>query len=144
MNKKILKEVFIVLLLLIVAIFIIGILFYDFIPTGSESYASVVYVEDENVNKVIEDISKKSGVEEEKTIDSYKQGEEVTEQADSNLETGKKDPFSNYSSSTESNNEIENTTNENMVNSNTNQTVENTVKTNTTTPGTFFEKPNMK
>ena len=62
MNNKILRESLIIFLLIIVIMFTLGILFYDYIPTTKEEISSVEYVTDANVEQVLDEIQTNSGI----------------------------------------------------------------------------------
>lgn len=104
MNSKVLKELFIIILLLMVILFVLGILFYDYIPKGNELINSPKYVADEDVLSTIDEIKANSGdnITEEKNnslIKSYSiDKNDLTEYAsDKSYESGKKDPFAEVS-----------------------------------------------
>lgn len=131
MNKKIFKELFILLLLLVVVIFIIEILFYNFITDTKVSCNSIEYVESKEVEQIIEDIgniTSNTVIQENYKIEENQLTEKSTEET--NYETGKKDPFSNY-------------VKDEAENIQSNDTGDNSDSENGTT-GTFFEKANMK
>lgn len=99
MNKKLVKELFIIALLAIVVIFILGILFYDYIPV-EQKITSVKYVADENVISTINEIKSNSGEDiEENKQDSLLQSYTIDKdelsnyQNDNSYESGKVDPF---------------------------------------------------
>ncbi len=147
MNKKIFKELFILILLLAIVIFTIGILFYDFISFKSKEANIIVYAASNDVKNVINEIS--NPINNKEILGTYQIGENQlnNEKKEVSYETGKKDPFSTYLSdetqiiqttSTEAN-----VNNAQLSKSEEGNAEENKVS-NTTTPGTFFEKPNMK
>lgn len=105
MNRKIVKEVAIIALLAIVVVFIIGILLYDFIPFKDEitsATSSKKYSQDESVLKTIEEIdgnTNKESTNENSLLKSYSlDKEDLNIYATQNsYESGKKDPFAEYS-----------------------------------------------
>ncbi len=142
MIKSIIKEVFIMLLLCIAILLILGILFYDYIPTNKvipekEAYSTPNDVKEE-INEQITEI--------EKTVISY----EITDsdlniyKKSSDYKPGKPDPFSlveTTSGSVNSGNTTENTTGNSNTN-NTNQEKNETTNANST--GTFFNDEGIK
>lgn len=99
MNKKLVKELFIIALLAIVVIFILGILFYDYIPV-EQKITSVKYVADENVISTINEIQESSGDNllndnQDSLLQSYKiDKDDLSNYAnDNSYESGKVDPF---------------------------------------------------
>lgn len=126
MAKSIIKEIFIMVLLCIAIILILGILFYDYIPSNKVVPAKEAY---QTPNNVKEEINEQI-TEIEKTEISY----EVTEKdlklykQSSSYKPGKPDPFAELT------NEETNTNGNNNTN-----TVENTDKNGTTnSTNTFF------
>ena len=99
MNKKLVKELFIIALLSVVVIFILGILFYDYIPID-QKITSVKYVADENVVSTIDEIKSNSGedITQDKN-DSLLQSYTIDKDdlsgyaSDNSYESGKVDPF---------------------------------------------------
>jgi hypothetical protein len=109
MNNKIIKELIIILLLFIVIIFVMGILFYNFIPSNAEEFSSVDYVTSDDVNTILDEIEANSGVnikneDSNSLLKSYTiTKEDLNEYASENsYESGKKDPFSESSETVES------------------------------------------
>lgn len=137
MVKSVIKEIFIMLLLCIAIVLILGILFYDFIPTNRVIPTKEAYV---TPNDIKEEINEQI-TEIEKTEISY----EVTD-ADLNLykksssyKPGKKDPFSLTETSENTNDKnSENEKNEEQKN----DTNSNKVDENST--GTFFNETGIK
>lgn len=179
MNNKIVKEVFIILLLCIVIIFTLGLLFYDCIPQKNEKIESAEYVPSKNVTETIEEINANNGANVMKDnngslLKSYSIGkDDLTEFASENYyESGKKDPFAEYSTPVEdeivktvtTNVNVNNVQSDNQLNetNNTalnaletkedskNEVVQNTVVQNTiveekeTSAGKYFETPHSK
>lgn len=136
MAKSIIKEIFIMLLLCIAIVLILGILFYDYIPTNQILPKKEAYITPNDVKQEINE----QITEIEKTEISY----EITD-ADLNIykqsssyKPGKKDPFSLQATSEESNTN----TNENKNEEQKNDTKSNKVDPNST--GTFFNDTGIK
>lgn len=104
MNNKILRESLIIFLLVLVIMFTLGILFYDYIPTTKEEIGSVEYITDENVEQVLDEIQTNSGIDiKSDVIDSPLKSYTITAEelnvyaSENYYESGKKDPFAEYS-----------------------------------------------
>lgn len=100
MNNKILKELFIILLLVIVIMFAFAILFYDCISADNLKISSIEYIIDSETNKVLKDIQLNSGVDIEKESSNYLLKSYSIDKDDLSLfasensyESGKSDPF---------------------------------------------------
>lgn len=101
MNKKIVKEVFIMVLLILVILFVIGLLFYDVIPF-KEDITSVEYKPDEAVLKAVEEIQGNTNQvtsNEDALLKSYSIDKEDLDiyANQKSYESGKQDPFAEYS-----------------------------------------------
>lgn len=164
MKSKILKEVFIIILLVIVIVFTLGILFYDSISIGSKPVFSVQYEASSEVEKVLNEIQESSGTdinEKDSLLKSYTiNKDDLNVYANENYyESGKKDPFAENSedveveettttTSTNKNNTESNNTyiaNEETESSNINENkVTNETSKNGSTTGTFFENKSSK
>lgn len=143
MVKSIIKEIFIMLLLCIAIILILGILFYDYIPTNQVIPTKEAYVTPNDVkNEINEQIA-----EIEKTEISY----EITDtdlniyKQSSSYKPGKKDPFSLTTETTGNNT----TTNTNDNNSNYDkkdegQKNDDDTQVNQNSTGTFFNETGIK
>lgn len=136
MIKSIIKEAFIMLLLCIAILLILGILFYDYIPTNKvipekEAYSTPNDVKEE-INEQITEI--------EKTVISY----EITDsdlniyKKSSDYKPGKPDPFSLAETTSGSSNSENTTGNSNNTNQEKNET------TNANSTGTFFNDEGIK
>lgn len=106
--SKLIKEIFIILLLCMIVIFTIGLLFYDVMPHKSEKIESIEYVADKNVTEAIKQIESNTGSDatndkDDSLLKSYSiKKEDLNEYASENYyETGKKDPFAEYSNPVE-------------------------------------------
>lgn len=171
MNNKILKEVFIIFLLVVVIMFAFAILFYDCISADKKEISSIEYITDEEVGKALKEIQKNSGVDIENESANYLlksysiNKDDLTVFASENsYESGKKDPFSESAepveeivktttiNPTKENSESNNSVNlkeeeeEKKTENNKEETKkENTVsEKSTSTTGTFFENKNSK
>lgn len=141
MVKSVIKEICIMLLLCIAIALILGIIFYDYIPSNRVIPAKEAYI---TPNEVQEEINEQI-TEIEKTEVSY----EITD-ADLNIykqsssyKPGKKDPFSTpVSSSTSSNNNLNTTSNNNGSSTNDDTSNKGDVDKNST--GTFFNDTGIK
>ena len=164
MKSKILKEVFIIILLVIVIVFTLGILFYDSISIGSKPVSSVQYEASSEVEKVLNEIQESSGTdinEKDSLLKSYTiNKDDLNVYANENYyESGKKDPFAENSEDVEveetttatitnkNNTESNNTyiASEETESSNINENkVTNETSKNGSTTGTFFENKSSK
>lgn len=164
MKSKILKEVFIIILLVIVIVFTLGILFYDSISIGSKPVSSVQYEASSEVEEVLNEIQESSGTdinEKDSLLKSYTiNKDDLNVYANENYyESGKKDPFAENSEDVEveetttttitnkNNTESNNTyiANEETESSNINENkVTNETSKNGSTTGTFFENKSSK
>ena len=164
MKSKILKEVFIIILLVIVIVFTLGILFYDSISIGSKPVSSVQYEASSEVEEVLNEIQESSGTdinENDSLLKSYTiNKDDLNVYANENYyESGKKDPFAENSEDVEveetttatitnkNNTESNNTyiANEETESSNINENkVTNETSKNGSTTGTFFENKSSK
>ena len=97
MNRKIKKEFILLILIILVVAFILGILFYDILPTD-ETIVSKEYEFGDNVKTTLEEIYASGNdidVEENSVIKSYEVTEDDLEEYSSSnsYEVGKQDPF---------------------------------------------------
>lgn len=97
MNRKIKKEFILLILIILVVAFILGILFYDVLPTD-EAIVSKEYEFGENIIATLDEINATNsdlGVEEDSVLKSYNvTQEDLNEYTSANsYERGKKDPF---------------------------------------------------
>lgn len=127
--NKVIKEVFIILLLCMVVIFTIGLLFYDCIPPKNENIESIEYVADKSVTNTLDQIKENSNAditnnEDGSLLKSYSiKKEDLEEFASENYyETGKKDPFAEYADPVEDEAVKKVTTVPNLANLETNKT----------------------
>lgn len=134
MFKSIVKEIFIMLLLCLAIVLILGVIFYNYIPTNKtipEKLAT--YTTPENINEKIEEQISETEKEEityeieAADLKLYKQTNSYT--------TGKRNPF--VAVSTEVENKAENNTN-NEQNENNNQQTDNNTNINDDSKNTLF------
>lgn len=104
MRSKIFKEIIIIFLLIVVIVFTMGILFYDFITEDVEDIVQTQYANSKVVEEVIKDIDNKSDKEvKPNTSDSLLKSYSITAEdltgfaSDNYYESGKKDPFAESS-----------------------------------------------
>lgn len=157
---RILKEIFILLLLGAVILFTLSMIFYDFFDSTQELPEIREYVADSIVKTTIQEIE--MNLDTSTSSDSLLKSYEIVSADLKNYTTkksyqkGKANPFVEYktevqttTSSGTTNNSVNTTTTTNTnKNTNNNTTNNNTINTNTTNTstnqGTFFEKPNSK
>ena len=139
MLKSVIKEVFIILLLSIAILLVLGILFYDYIPTNRVVPTKKAYSTPEEVkNEIEEEVTETEKIEvsyevTDADLNIYKQTGSYTE--------GKANPFALESTTNETNDENGNTnTNDNHKDDNNNNS--DTVDKNST--GTFFNNEGIK
>lgn len=156
--KALSKELFIMALLLMVVVFMVGLIFYQYMPNNKTVPEPVSYRADSSTTSILQEIaststddgSNSTGSEAQSIIKSYSIGSQELSTAASkqSFTSGKTDPFAEYVEPTASNTTnttgtntttITNTTQGTTSNSNGSQT---NTKSNST--GTFFEKPNSK
>lgn len=145
--SKLIKEIFIILLLCMIVIFTIGLLFYDAMPHKSEKIESIEYVADKNVTEAIKQIESNTGSDttndkDDSLLKSYSiKKEDLNEYASENYyETGKKDPFAEYS------NPVEGEVIKTVTNKDEDKKVENATKEEikNSPEGKYTEKKNSK
>ena len=145
--KTITKELFIMALLIMIVVFMIGMIFYKYMPNNKTVPEPITYTAESSTTAVLQEISAStsysysdSDTEVEDVIKSYSVGPTELSVAASKRSyvSGKTDPFAEYKEA-----------DPNSVNSNTavNTTVTNQNSTNNTksnSAGTFFEKSDSK
>lgn len=104
MNGKFAKEIFIMVLLFIVVMFTIGILFYEFMPSNDEKLSSIEYLQSDDVRATLAEIQANTGVDNSgdstnSLLKSYSVNKDDLSgyQSENYYESGKKDPFAEYS-----------------------------------------------
>lgn len=114
MVKTIAKEAGIVILLIIAVALVLGILFYDYIPTNKTTPAKI---EEYAFPEEIENELGKNGIEKQNIIRTYyiDSTELGAYEKTNNYDKGKANPFADYTTNSLS---ISNTTNNNNVNNN--------------------------
>lgn len=134
MVKSIIKEIIIMLLLCVAILLILGVLFYDYIPSNKVVPGKIAYSTPENIQEEVNE----EVIEANKTKITY----EVTD-ADLNIYKqsnsyvpGKRDPFSMESTQTTGNSTGGTNNNEEIVETNTNSDPNST--------GTFFNENGKK
>ncbi len=139
MNSKLAKELLIIVLLFSVLIFTVSILFYDCLPFSEDRVKSIEYEADEKVKSTMAEVEEKSIVSEDepnKTLKTYTVDKaDLTVYSGEQVESGKKDPFSEVSEPIEEVVTTETTGGETSK-SNSSNSSENT--------GSFFESKNLK
>lgn len=163
MGGKIFKEIFIFILLVIVILFTLSMIFYDFFHNTQELPEIKEYIADSNVKATLQEIDANS--EERDSSDSLLKSYEIVNadlknyQSEGSYDKGKAHPFEDYKkrASMEYESDVgsvtdeENSSDKTTTSTNTNKTNSNTTtsktsnSTNTTsTQGTLFEEPNSK
>ncbi len=151
--KSMSKEMFIMALLIMIVVFMVGIIFYDYMPNNKIVPEPITYQADSSTTSVLQEIASTTigddteTQEKQSIIKSYSIGsKELSTAASKNSYTsGKTDPFAEYKEP------VTNTVDENgnvianpSTNTVTNTTTNNGATSQNSTTGTFFEKPNSK
>lgn len=143
--KTLSKELFIMALLLMIVVFMIGMVFYEYMPNNKVVPEPITYSADSSTTAVLQEIATVSSdtstgsYEVESVIKSYSIGtkELSTAASKQSYTSGKTDPFAFY-----------NVVDENVVDGNTVKNTtkgsSTTVKQDSSTTGTFFENKNSK
>lgn len=153
--KALSKELFIMALLLMIVVFMVGIIFYQYMPNNKTVPEPVSYRADSSTTSILQEIAStstsddnSSGSESQSIIKSYSIGSQELSTAASkhSFTSGKTDPFAEYVEPVATN--TTNTTGTNTTATNTAQGTTNNnggqKTTNSNSTGTFFEKPNSK
>lgn len=149
MGKTIVQEIFILTLLTMVIIFVMGILFYDYIPTNRSVPTAIEYVPDSKVKEALKSVKYESFSENDSSTEnnsllksySIDASDLKNYAAQKDYEKGKTDPFSDYGVNkdvTEEDNvsNVESTTNTSTKKSNNSgQAVNNNNSNNTNNTG---------
>lgn len=149
MIKKIFKEAIIIILLLVAIILVLGVLFYDYIPTGKVVPVIEQYQTSEDIKK---EINETVSTENSEVIVTYEidNTDLKTYEKSKDYDKGKENPFADYTvqnEQTNNTNNVGNNTTTNSVQNNTvsnNTTTNNSVNTNTNSDGTFFNSTKTK
>lgn len=147
--KSISKELFIMALLLMIVVFMIGMVFYKYMPNNKTVPEPVTYTADSSTTAVLQEIAESNGYssssdeeyEVEDVIKSYSIGtkELTTAASKQTFVSGKTDPFAEYTG--DSNTVAGNTTGNTSV---TNPNDNTTTNSSSSSTGTFFEKKGSK
>lgn len=163
-KKSLVKEIFILIVLLILVLLIVAVSLYDFIPTNINVPETVTYSADSKTTSIKQEIAYTNGgdatadpsqtdTELVTSLKSYSiNSSDLTVYGQKNLyNSGNSNPFDYATEEAPPTTTPENTTTTNTTttpgqtnNSNAGQTTTNESGANTSTPGTFFEKPNSK
>lgn len=143
MAKKIIKEMIIILLLCLAIILILGLLLYDYVPTGKIIPEEVSYTTPSEIN---EEINKSENVEDEQVILTYSVDSTDLRNYEriNTYVPGKTNPFSSYDTSTT---QGENTTtngSQSNANGNSNNTNSGNTNSNNPTGGTYLPDKGTK
>lgn len=143
MAKKIIKEMIIILLLCLAIILILGLLLYDYVPTGKIIPEEVSYT---TPSEIKEEINKGENVEDEQVILTYSVDSTDLRNYEriNTYVPGKTNPFSSYDTSTT---QGENTTtngSQSNANGNSNNTNSGNTNSNNPTGGTYLPDKGTK
>lgn len=152
--KSISKELFIMALLLMIVVFMLGMVFYKYMPNNKTVPEPVTYTADSSTTSVLQEISASTSYsgsydEEDKVQDvikSYSIGtqELTTAASKQTYVSGKTDPFAEYQAANANTTNSNTTGNTTTNNTTTNTTAAATTNTNSSSTGTFFEKKGSK
>jgi hypothetical protein len=150
--KSLSKELFIMALLLMIVVFMVGIIFYEYMPNNKTVPEPISYSTEASTTAVLQEIAatstsstgSSSSTETQSVIKSYSIGakELTTAESKQSYTSGKTDPFAEYVETTTNTTTDGNTTSTN--DGTTNSTNSTTGKTTNSSTGTFFEKSNSK
>ncbi|MFR8232862.1 MAG: hypothetical protein ACLVA2_00415 [Clostridia bacterium] len=143
MAKKVIKEMIIILLLCLAIILILGLLLYDYVPTGKIIPEEVSYT---TPSEIKEEINKGENVEDEQVILTYSVDSTDLKNYEriNTYVPGKTNPFSSYDTSTT---QGENTTtngSQSNANGNSNNTNSGNTNSNNPTGGTYLPDKGTK
>lgn len=150
MIKKVFKEAIIMILLLVAIVLVLGVLFYDYIPTGKVVPVIEQYQTSESIKK---EINETISEENKEIIVTYEidNTDLKTYEKSNDYDKGKENPFAAYTVQNEkpngNTNNVGNNTTTNSIENNTtsnNTTNNNNVTTNTNSDGTFFNSTKTK
>lgn len=156
--KSLTKEIFIIALLLMIVVFMIGMVFYNYMPNNKLIPEPISYSADSKTTAILQEISMSSsdtdsdGAESQSVIKSYSIGQKDLSTAASkqSYTSGKTNPFAEYKEEPAGNNTEENPTASggnntgNNTNNNTTTNANTTKHENSSSTGTFFENKNSK
>ena len=146
--KSLSKELFIMALLMMIVVFMIGIIFYEYMPNNKTVPEPITYSTASTTTAVLQEIaatasdssSSSDSIETQSIIKSYSIGtkELSTAASKQSYTSGKTDPFAEYTGTTS-------TTNGNTTDTNTTTTTTTQGNSsNSSSTGTFFESSNSK
>lgn len=146
--KSLSKELFIMALLIMIVVFMVGIIFYEYMPNNKTVPEPITYSTASTTTTVLQEIaatasdtsSSSDSIETQSIIKSYSIGtkELSTAASKQSYTSGKTDPFAEYTGTTS-------TTNGNTTDTNTTTTTTTQGNSsNSSSTGTFFEKSNSK
>lgn len=108
MNHKKLKEIFITILLAVIIMFMLIVLFYDSISSNNQKLVSIEYIQDEDVVKTLEEIHSNTETDvksddSSSLLKSYSisQNDLASYASESSYESGKDNPFDEYTNQAE-------------------------------------------
>ena len=145
--KSVAKELFIMALLIMIVVFMIGMIFYKYMPNNKTVPEPVTYTADSTTKAVLQEIaiisseSTEGSSETESIIKSYSIGQKELSNAAArkSYTSGKTDPFAEYKAEEPNSN----TTTQNGTVNNSGSTTQGTTQ-NSSSIGTFFENKNSK
>ena len=144
--KSLSKELFIMALLIMIVVFMVGIIFYEYMPNNKTVPEPITYSTSSTTTAVLQEIassasdtSSSDSMETQSIIKSYSIGtkELSTAASKQSYTSGKTDPFAEYTGTS-------NTTNGNTTGTNTATNTTQGSTSNSSSTGTFFEKSNSK
>lgn len=144
--KSLSKELFIMALLIMIVVFMVGIIFYEYMPNNKTVPEPITYSTSSTTTAVLQEIassasdtSSSDSMETQSIIKSYSIGtkELSTAASKQSYTSGKTDPFAEYTGTS-------NTTNGNTTGTNTTTNTTQGNTSNSGSTGTFFEKSNSK
>lgn len=146
--KSLAKEIFIIALLLMIVVFMIGMIFYEYMPNNKTVPEPIAYVSDSSTTAILQQISAESAdtetgkTETQSVIKSYSIGSKELSTAASkqSYTSGKTNPFAEYTDPISTNTVDGNTT----TNQNTNNSNNNNNNNKQDSTGTFFENKTSK
>lgn len=147
MIKKAFKEAIIMILLLVAIVLVLGVLFYDYIPTGKVVPVIEQYQTSEDIKK---EISETVSADNKEIIVTYEidNTDLKTYEKSKDYDKGKENPFADYTAQTAqpngNTNSVGNNTTTNSVGNNTVSGNKTTNNTNTNSDGTFFNSTKTK
>lgn len=148
--KSLSKELFIMALLLMIVVFMVGMIFYEYMPNNKTVPEPITYQADSSTTSVLQEIAatttstgSSSVTETQSVIKSYSIGtkELSTAASKQSYTSGKTDPFAEYTETASSTNDG-NTTG--ATNNTSTTTTNGQTNNSSSTTGTFFESSSKK